>query len=67
MKIKEYVLRIIIDEESGDELLHLSERYDCEQAKPRFRLEVKGIMIETPEDLQDSLDELEITNVLGVA
>jgi hypothetical protein len=66
MNVKEYVLTIIINED-GDELLHLSERYDCEEAKSKFRLEVKGTIIETPEDLQDSLDELEITNVLGVA
>ena len=66
MKVKEYVLTIVIDED-GDELLHLSERYDCEQAPDRFRLEVKGRIIEAPDDMQDSLDELEITDVLGVA
>ena len=66
MKVKEYVLTIVIDED-GDELLHLSERYDCEEAPARFRLEVKGIAIEAPQDMQDSLDELEITDVLGVA
>ena len=66
MKVKEYVLTIVVDED-GDELLHLSERYDCEQAPARFRLEVKGRIVEAPDDMQDSLDELEITDVLGVA
>ena len=66
MKVKEYVLTIVVDED-GDELLHLSERYDCAQAKTRFRLEVKGRIVEAPDDMQDSLDELEITDVLGVA
>ena len=66
MKVKEYVLTIVIDED-GDELLHLSERYDCEQAPARFRLEVKGRDIEAPQDMQDSLDELDLSDVLGVA
>jgi len=66
MKVKEYVLTIIVNED-GDELLHLSERYDCEEAPARFRLEVKGRDIEAPQDMQDSLDELESIEVLGVA
>ena len=66
MKVKEYVLTIVIDED-GDELLHLSERYDCEQAPNRFRLEVKGRVIEAPDDLQDSLNELDDCSILGVA
>jgi hypothetical protein len=65
MKVKEYVLTIIVNED-GDELLHLSERYDCEEAKSRFRLEVKGKTIEAPEDFQDSLDELDNIDILGV-
>tara|TARA_R110002051_G_scaffold271424_1_gene331814 strand:- start:278 stop:478 length:201 start_codon:yes stop_codon:yes gene_type:complete len=66
MKVKEYVLTIVVNED-GDELLHLSERYDCEEAPIRFRLEVKGRAIEAPQDMQDSLDELESVEVLGVA
>ena len=66
MKVKEYVLTIVVNED-GDELLHLSERYDCEQAPARFRLEIKGRPIEAPQDMQDSLDELDLSDVLGVA
>jgi hypothetical protein len=66
MKVKEYVLTIVVDED-GDELLHLSERYDCAEAPTRFRLEVKGRIIEAPDDMQASLDELEIADVLGIA
>ena len=66
MKVKEYVLTIIVNED-GDELLHLSERYDCEQAPSKFRLEVNGKIIDAPQDMQDSLDELDLSDVLGVA
>ena len=66
MKIKEYVLTIIIDED-GDELLHLSEWYDCEEVQDKFKLEVKGETVEAPDDLQDSLNELDNCSILGVA
>ena len=66
MKIKEYVLRVIIDEE-GDELIHLSERYDCDESEDTYKLEVRGELIDAPDDLRDSLDDLEFTSILGVA
>ena len=66
MKIKEYVLTIIIDED-GDELIHLSERYDCEEVQDKFKLEVKGEVMDAPDDLQDSLNELDNCTILGVA
>ena len=66
MKIKEYVLRVIIDED-GDELIHLSERYDCDESKDKYKFEIKGEIVEAPDDLQDSLNELEDSSILGVA
>ena len=66
MKIKEYVLRVIIDED-GDELIHLSERYDCDDYKYKYKFEIKGEIVEAPDDLQDSLNELEDSSILGVA
>jgi hypothetical protein len=58
MKIKEYVLRVIIDED-GDEILHLSERYECEESEDIIRIEVKGETIETPYELQETLRNLD--------
>ena len=66
MKIKEYVLTIIVSEE-GDEIIHLSERYDCEEAKSKFRLEVEGDVIDAPDDMQESLNQLDTGDILGVA
>ncbi len=66
MKIKEYVLTIIIDED-GDEIVHLSERYDCEEVQDKFKLEIKGEVMDAPDDLQESLNELEYSSILGIA
>ena len=66
MKIKEYVLRVIIDE-AGDELLHLSERYDGDESNDRYKFEIKGELVDAPDDLQESLNKLEDSSILGVA
>ena len=65
-KFKEYVLRIIVDEDDT-ELVHLSERYDSEECVDRFKLEVKGELVEAPEELQEFLRQLNISDILGVA
>ncbi len=65
MKIKEYVLRIVINEE-GDELLHISERYDCDESEDKFRLEIKGELIDAPDDMQKSLRKLDVSDILGI-
>ena len=66
MKVKEYVLTIVIDED-GDEIIHLSERYDCEEVQDKFKLEIKGEVMDAPDDLQESLNELEYSSILGIA
>jgi hypothetical protein len=65
MKIKIYELRIVIDEDQ-DELLHVSERYDCEESEDIIKLEVKGTPIRISKDLQKSIGKLD-GNVLGIA
>ena len=66
MKIKIYELRIVVDEDSGDELLHLSERYECDESEDAIKLEVMGTPIKISKDLQKSIGKLD-GNVLGVA
>jgi len=65
MKIKEYVLRIVINEED-DELLHVSERYDCDECEDKFKLEIKGELIDAPDDMQRSLRKLNVSDILGI-
>ena len=66
MKVKDYKLRIIIDEEDG-EIIHLSEKYDCPDSDDYiYRLEIMGIMIDVPKDLEKYLVELD-NEELGLA
>ena len=63
---KEYVLRIVVDEDD-EELIHLSERYDDDESEDKFRLEIKGEIVDAPEELQEILRDLDISDILGVA
>ncbi len=59
MKIKEYTLVIIINDETG-EILHLSEKYDCPDSNDyTYKLEIMGVKIDVPKSLVKYLDELE--------
>ena len=51
MKIKKYILKILVDE-SDDEILHLSESYDCDEQKDTYKLEIMGVMLDIPVELQ---------------
>ena len=64
MKIKKYILRILIDE-SDDEILHLSESYDCDEQNDTYRLEIMGVEIDIPIELQQCLEDLD-SDVLGL-
>ena len=58
-KIRDYRLRIIIDDEDG-EILHLSEKYDCPDSDDyTYKLEIMGVMIDVPKDLVQYLEELD--------
>tara|TARA_R100000808_G_C2131311_1_gene140498 strand:+ start:814 stop:1014 length:201 start_codon:yes stop_codon:yes gene_type:complete len=59
LKIKEYTLVIIINDETG-EILHLSEKYDCPDSNDyTYKLEIMGVKIDVPKSLVKYLDELE--------
>ena len=64
MKIKKYILRILIDE-SDDEILHLSESYDCDEQNDTYRLEIMGVELDIPIELQQCLEDLD-SDVLGL-
>ena len=64
MSIKTYELKIVIDE-NGDELLHISERYECEESEDIFKLNVMGVSLEVPVDLQKCLKDLD-SDLLGI-
>jgi len=65
-KIKEYILKIIINEDD-DEIIHISERYDCDEAPDIIRFEIGGNLIEAPEELQKYLQKIDFVDILGLA
>tara|TARA_R110002020_G_scaffold213630_3_gene420528 strand:+ start:95 stop:295 length:201 start_codon:yes stop_codon:yes gene_type:complete len=66
VKIKDYKLRIIIDGDD-DEILHLSEKYDCPDSDDyKYKLEIMGVLIDVPKDLVKYLNELD-NEELGLA
>ena len=65
-KIKEYKLRIVIDEDD-EELIHISESYDCDEAPEIIKFEVGGDLIEAPKELKDYIIKFNCSDVLGLA
>ena len=62
MKLKEYVLRIILDTDT-DTIEHLSESYSDSDT---LSLEINGERLEVPKDMQKVLMDID-TDILGMA